>query len=198
MAEVRVIREGHWRWIQRPTLVDVTCTTTLVLSGSSRILVDLPNVGEEKELIEALAAQGLKPDDIDIVVLTHFHPDHSGCSSLFTRAEFVAHHTRWRGARHERWPQERLDLTDDVYVLKTPGHTDSDCSVIAKGSQGVVAVAGDLWVRSPSDPRILVVHDKAALEGSRRHLIGLAQWIIPGHGPIGTSSEAIAGIPETK
>lgn len=192
MATLKVIREGRWKWIEKPRSVDVTCTTTLIEDGGHRILVDLPNAGEEKDLLIALAAHGVAPESVDIVVFTHFHPDHTGCASLFPQAEFVSHHTSARGATHVRWTDEAMPLTDDVYVLKTPGHTDSDCSVIVNAEEGVVAVAGDLWVRSPSDPRLAVVHDRDALAASRRRLIGLAQWIVPGHGPMGPSSEAKA------
>lgn len=191
-ARLQVIREGRWKWIEKPRSVDVTSTTTLVEDGGHRIVVDLPNAGEEKDLLAALAARGIAPESVDIVVFTHFHPDHTGCASLFPRAEFVSHHARARGATHVRWTDEALALTDDVYVLKTPGHTDCDCSVIVNTNDGVVAVAGDLWVRSPSDPRLAVVHDKEMLVASRRRLIGLARWIVPGHGPMGPSSEAKA------
>jgi glyoxylase-like metal-dependent hydrolase (beta-lactamase superfamily II) len=195
MATLKIVREGRWAWIEKPRSVDVTCTTTLIEDGGKRILVDVPNPGEERELLAALAAHGLGPEDVDVVVFTHFHPDHTGCASLFTKAEFVSHHTRGRGATHVRWEEEALPLTDDVYALKTPGHTDSDCSVVVNAEDGVWAVAGDLWVRSPSDPRIKVIHDKAALEASRKRLIGLADRIVPGHGPAGPSSEAAWQIP---
>ncbi len=189
-ASVRVIREGWWRWIEKPVSVDVSCTTTYIEDGAHRIIVDTPNAGEEREFLEAMRAQAIDPAAIDIVVVTHFHPDHVGCLNLFPNAEYVSHHTRWRGAKHRRWEDEALPLTDDVYILKTPGHSEADCSVIASTAEGVVACAGDLWVRSPSDPRILVVRDQALLEASRKRLIGLSKWIIPGHGPMGPSEKA--------
>ena len=192
MAEVRVIREGWWRWIEKRVSVDVTCTTTLITSGDRRILVDVPNAGEEEAMLAALSACGLKAEDIDTVVVTHFHPDHVGCLSLFTKAKFISAHTVWRGAKYTRWDDEKLALTDDVYVLKTPGHSEHDCSVLAETEAGVIAAVGDLWVRSPSDPRILVVADAEKMKKSRARLIGLATQIIPGHGPMTPSSQAVA------
>lgn len=190
MAEVRVIREGWWRWIERGRSADASCTTTLIEAGGRRILVDVPNAGEERELLEALAAAGLKPEDIDLVAVTHLHPDHVGCLSLFPRAEFVGAHTRWRGSKHVHWAEAEMALAEGVRVVKTRGHSEQDCAVLAQTNDGIVAMVGDLWVRSPADPRILVVADRAKLEESRRTVAAAAKWIVPGHGPMAPSSEA--------
>ncbi len=195
MAALKVIREGWWRWIERGVSVDVTCTTTYIEDGGHRIIVDAANAGEEKSLREALAAHDIDPLKIDFAVVTHFHPDHVGNLHLFPNAEYVGYRTRWRANVHRRWEEEALTLTDDVYVLKTPGHSEHDCSVIVNTEEGIVACAGDLWVRGCDDPRLLVVHDKKALEESRRRLAGLARWIIPGHGPMKPAASAKIELP---
>ncbi|HJV32749.1 MAG TPA: MBL fold metallo-hydrolase [Patescibacteria group bacterium] len=197
MAEVRLIREGWWRWIERGVRFDVSCTSTYVEDGNHRIVVDVGNAGEEEAYLAALKDAGVDPLKVDVVVLTHFHPDHNGLLHLFPNAEYVAAGTRWKGSIHAHWHDEALPITDDVYVLKVAGHSDADCAVVANTARGVVAMAGDLWVRSPSDPRLKVVRDKDALESSRRRLMGLAAWIVPGHGPMGAASEAVAELPET-
>lgn len=190
MATFKIIREGWWRWIDRGVRFDVTCTSTYIEDGHHRIVVDVPNAGEEADFLAALAKASIDPLKVDLVVLTHFHPDHAGCLNVFPNAEYLSAGSRWKGSIHARWDDESLPLSDDVYVLKTPGHSGHDCSIIVNAAEGVIAIAGDLWVRSPSDPRLLVVHDKAALEASRQRLIGLADFIIPGHGPMGPSNEA--------
>ncbi len=195
MAEVRLIREGWWRWIERGVRFDVACTSTYIEDGGKRIVVDVANAGEEEAYLAALEAAGVDRMKVDVVVLTHFHPDHSGLLHLFPNAEYVAASSRWKGSIHARWEDEALPITDDVYVLRTAGHSDHDCAVVANAFDGVIAMAGDLWVRSPSDPRLAVFIDKDAVEASRRRLIGLSAWIVPGHGPMGRSSEAIAELP---
>lgn len=188
-AEVRVVREGFFRWLEKRIEADVTCTSTYIEDGGKRIFVDVPNDGEEDEFLKTLALAGLDPKSIDIVVVTHGHPDHSGCLQLFPNAEYVAAGVRWRGSRHRYWKEEALPLTDDVYVLKTPGHTDDSCSVIANTDNGVVAAVGDLWW-SLGDPKLLVVSDKAALAESRRRVLALADFIIPGHEGMRPASQA--------
>lgn len=188
-AKVRVIREGHFRWNERYVESDVTCTTTLIEDGGKRIIVDTPNAGEEEDFLRALADADVDPHDVDLVVVTHHHPDHVGCLHLFPRAEYVSSHTRWRGAVHRYWKGESLPLTDDVHLLKTPGHTPDSCSVVASTAHGTVAAVGDLWW-SLDDPKLLVVSDPDALKASRERILRLADMIIPGHEGMRPASDA--------
>jgi glyoxylase-like metal-dependent hydrolase (beta-lactamase superfamily II) len=50
-----------------------------------------PLMSAEETLLPSLACVGLGPDDIDIVVNSHFHPDHCGCNQFFKRATIMAH-----------------------------------------------------------------------------------------------------------
>jgi len=189
-ANVKVIREGYFRWIEKTVVSDVTCTTTLIEDGRKKIIVDVPNVGEEDVFLDALARAGVSPEDVDIVVVTHSHPDHNGCLHLFPRATYIGYGVKWRGAEHVYWHEEALPLTDDVYVLKTPGHTPDSCSVIINTEEGIIAVVGDMWW-SLSDPKLLVVSDSDALKLHRKKIVSLADRIIPGHAGIGDSDCAI-------
>ena len=72
----------------------------LVQTGDSKhILIDsgLPEIMPEgesdfengKDVIEQLASIGLKPDDIDTVISTHYDGDHAGRHAAFTKAHYV-------------------------------------------------------------------------------------------------------------
>jgi glyoxylase-like metal-dependent hydrolase (beta-lactamase superfamily II) len=61
-------------------------------------------IGHAGDLPEKLRAQGLQPDEIDFVVLTHLHPDHIGWNvqavdgvsrPTFSRARYVVHRADW-------------------------------------------------------------------------------------------------------
>ncbi len=63
-----------------PDYVDVPYTPFLVVAGNRRVLMDTglgefggPTTGK---LLENLAAAGFKPDDIDTVLVSHYHGDH--------------------------------------------------------------------------------------------------------------------------
>ncbi len=80
------------------------CTCLLVDMGTQRILVDAgagdldPGTGR---LVENLASAGVAPSDIDVVILTHGHPDHIGGlidragSPVFPAARVLLSRSEW-------------------------------------------------------------------------------------------------------
>jgi glyoxylase-like metal-dependent hydrolase (beta-lactamase superfamily II) len=65
--------------------------------GLARLMAPIMRPGDH--VLSGLAAVGLKPDDIDIVVNSHLHPDHCGCNAYFTKATFIAHENELAAAR---------------------------------------------------------------------------------------------------
>ena len=74
-------------------------TPVLVNTGKELVLFDSGNADgrgpTRGHLIKALASAGIKPEQIDIVVLTHYHPDHIGGliskgKPRFPKARYVA------------------------------------------------------------------------------------------------------------
>ncbi len=102
-----------------------------------------------KTLLEQLATIGLKPDDIDMVISTHYDFDHSGNHAAFKKAKYVVQRThhehapgnpRYAETRSE-WdqPMERIQLVDgDTEVLpgleliETSGHVPGHQSVLLR------------------------------------------------------------------
>ena len=52
-------------------------TPTIINTGAELILFDT-GLGENGNIIGALSAAGYTPDQVDVVVITHMHPDHIG------------------------------------------------------------------------------------------------------------------------
>ena len=85
----------------------------VVDTGEHRVLVDTgadgldPNTGK---LVQNLRAEGIAPEDIDTVILTHGHPDHIGGNAdaegkpVFPNARFVM----WKG-EWEFWTSEQAE-----------------------------------------------------------------------------------------
>lgn len=102
-----------------------------------------------RDVIEQLASIGLKPDDIDIVISTHYDLDHAGRHAAFTKAHYVvqrAHHLdalnnpRFTAIRSQ-WdqPVERIRLVDGdtellpgLELIETSGHVPGHQSVLVR------------------------------------------------------------------
>jgi glyoxylase-like metal-dependent hydrolase (beta-lactamase superfamily II) len=114
-------------------LVRAPCQALLVRTADKRVLVDagygdLPRrfEGEGHQLIENLQAEGVAPEDVDLVIMSHAHPDHAGGlihdgRPVFTRARHLVCRTEW-----EFWtggepaepglPAQLADLAKEVLV----------------------------------------------------------------------------------
>lgn len=90
--------------------------TVLVETGMGNKLSDrmIKFYGQPAKLLENLAAGGVAPEDIDIVINSHLHFDHCGWNTVrdkhgkivptFPRAKYYAPEGEWQYARH---PSER-------------------------------------------------------------------------------------------
>ena len=132
----------------------------LVQTGDGKnILIDsgLPEIIPEGEsefengqdVIEQLASIGVKPDDIDTVISTHYDGDHAGRHAAFTKAHYVVqrvHHVdaasnpRYAAIRPQ-WdqPMERIRLVDGdtellpgLELIETSGHVPGHQSVLVR------------------------------------------------------------------
>jgi N-acyl homoserine lactone hydrolase len=80
---------------QGNVLFDTGCHPSVVEHGEERwgslTKVMTPVMRAEDTLLPSLACVGVDPDDIDIVVNSHFHPDHCGCNQFFKKATIMVH-----------------------------------------------------------------------------------------------------------
>ena len=80
---------------QGNVLFDTGCHPSVIEHGEERwgslMKVMTPVMRAEETLLPSLACVGVNPDDIDIVVNSHFHPDHCGCNAFFKKATIMVH-----------------------------------------------------------------------------------------------------------
>lgn len=161
------------------TLEMVLVCYLLETTDGKRILIDsgfpadvpkppeAPRAKGEKNVLDHLAALGLCPEDIDMVIATHFDVDHAGFHGSFSKAEFIVQrehynlarggHPRFAPARaHWDHPDLRYRLVDgDVEVL--PGLTLLETSGHAPGHQSVL-------LRLPQTGPVLLAIDAVMLK----------------------------------
>jgi glyoxylase-like metal-dependent hydrolase (beta-lactamase superfamily II) len=189
MAKVKILIEGYVR--EENGTEFASSTTTLIQEVDLNIIVD---PGMNRELLsEALRKENLSPDEINYVILTHYHLDHSLLAGVFEKAKILDDSDiySWDGKIESHGG--KVPGTD-IKIIKTPGHDMFHCSVLVLTEDlGKVVIVGDVfWWRDnekqKTDKESLINHkdpyvkNEEALINSRKKVLDIADYIIPGHG----------------
>lgn len=123
-----------------------------------------PIFSPDQTVIIELKRLSLSPDDIDIVICSHLHPDHCGCNEHFRRATIFCHAAEVEAARatgaeqqgylSREWNQpggfrtfdNEHDLFGDerIVLVPMPGHTPGlTVARVALDRDGVFVLASD-------------------------------------------------------
>lgn len=124
----------------------------------------------EQELVAQLARAGVKPEEIEIVILTHLHWDHVGDVTKFPNAEFIVSEEELRFAlapppclysayealqlgmmpeflkvieRIRTVDMKEKEIVEGVRVIPLPGHTPGCIGVLVETEKGPYVIAGD-------------------------------------------------------
>ncbi len=122
----------------------VRSTCTLVRDGDLVAVVDPGLAPSQASILDPLRALGLEPGDVNAVVLSHHHPDHTVNTALFADAAVHDHWAVYRGDQWETRECEGCCLSASVQLLRTPGHAAEELSTVIATPDGV-AVATHLW-----------------------------------------------------
>ena len=169
MAKVKVIKKGYLRILGG--IVAGGSSTVTLIDSDKKIIVDTGVSKDKKDIISRLKKEGLEPKDIDIVINTHPHGDHTGLNNLFENAVVFEN-------------DDLVKICNDVEMIHTPGHTPNCYSVIVKTDQGTVAIVGDLIAlendlvtgRKPHS------YDFELQKKNREKIVEITDYIICGHG----------------
>lgn len=116
----------------------------------------------DQTLKAQLQRHDIKPEDITIVVNTHLHFDHCGNNALFPKAKFYVQAEELRYAyAPDRFQKAayireffdanldyvpvsgRYQLTEDIILIPTPGHSIGHQSVLIRGEKRNYVYCGD-------------------------------------------------------
>jgi N-acyl homoserine lactone hydrolase len=157
-----------------------------------------PKSEQEKNVLEHLADLGLGPDNIDLLICTHFDVDHAGYHDAFSRAELIVQRTHYTLARsgHKRFSAARphwdhpslhyrlidgdIELLPGLTLIETSGHAPGHQSVLVDLPQiGKVLLAIDAVVMerlfTPERKRWPTDDDEEQLRASTRKLLDLVE-----------------------
>jgi glyoxylase-like metal-dependent hydrolase (beta-lactamase superfamily II) len=171
-----------------------TGAVTLVKSDARCLLVDTGGRGTWHRLERLLNDHDLSPKDIDTVVLTHLHLDHSFNVCRFPRAIVLAWNHDWRETGTLRLLElERVSPLPGVRLIRTPGHAPEHLSVVVAMDDGTTTViAGDAIEPgyNPAMPPTSFCCDAQLYRESADRILAIADDVIPGHGAPFTTRKA--------
>jgi len=191
MAKVKVLVEGFTTADAKVLLGhEKTCPTiSLVVDGDIVMVVDPGALDNQKVLVDALAKEGYNVSDVNMVCITHSHVDHYMNVGMFPKAKVLEYFGLWTGGRVEDWQEQ---FSDNIQILKTPGHDYSGITLFVKTNDGVVAICGDVFWKANQPEFDMYASDQKALAHSRRLVVEMSQWIVPGHGGMYKTNKALA------
>lgn len=179
--------QPHSQWLNERGLLSFGIRSFLIRTANGPLtLVDTGIGGRERtpepgglrfrpgRLLEALAENGVRPDEVDLVLITHLHIDHVGWNTIdrsgrreltFPRARYAVQRREW-----DYWTQPerasaphiqdcvlplqhsgQLDLFDaehsltpELTAISTPGHTPGHCSVVLVSDGQRAVITGDV------------------------------------------------------
>ncbi|MCE7980872.1 MAG: MBL fold metallo-hydrolase [Caldilinea sp. CFX5] len=187
-------------------------SSSTLIRGKKTILVD-PNaahVGFYGMLRARLAEFDLQPSDIDLVVNTHCHHDHTASNFVVRDKPLVLGEHELETAHATYWPQYveanftgimsevqvineaagLVALDDGVWALHTKGHTPGSISLLVEAEQGRVAIVGDLTMTRDEYFLRKFSHwyspeQVAQLNASLDRVVAWQpEWVVPGHDQI--------------
>ena len=182
------------------------CAVTLI-RGERITLVDVGYQARRVLIVERLAERGLTLGDIDRVVLTHGHWDHTLNALMFPNAEIVLSRDEYDYVQHID-PQDPAtplytpdilararklttvtdgeELEAGVRVMAVPGHTPGSLAVLVETPDGIAGLVGDALpsrnaAMAPVPSAGQVFFDEEAAERSARRIIDTCRVVYPGH-----------------
>lgn len=182
MATVKILLEGY---VSTESNGRSCSTITLVQDNNINMVVDPGTLADPELLINALKENNLTINDINIVCITHSHMDHYRNIGLFNKAKALDF---WGWWENDTWTEYK-EVSKDIQILNTPGHSKDSITLLVKTDKGTIAICGDVFWKKDYPKHDKYAEDEQQLNKSRKLVLEKADFIIPGHGKMYSPGE---------
>ncbi len=165
-------------------LKEAHSTSTMIRAGDSIIVVDTSSKYMRPALKSSFKDLGIFMKDVDTVILTHCHDDHTGNLDLFPNAEIYVHDGGEDFDIDANIVEGDMQLCNGVRLVHTPGHTMDSMSVFVE-SDRTYAIVGDAIPLEDNYLKMVppgICVDKELAMQSINTITNFADVIVPGHG----------------
>jgi glyoxylase-like metal-dependent hydrolase (beta-lactamase superfamily II) len=188
--KVTVLVEGHVKAIEGRQLIpgmsdegarQVASTVTLIQGETATVVADPGMVTDRALIVDGLKKAGVSPEDVTHVFISHHHPDHTVNIALFPNAEVVDFWAQYKG---DLWYDhaDGYEIAPGIKVLRTPGHTEEDASLMVETTEGIYVLTHLWWLPDMTPEQDPLASSQDQLDAHRKKVLAIADWIIPGHG----------------
>ncbi|MBU0761921.1 MAG: MBL fold metallo-hydrolase, partial [Candidatus Altiarchaeota archaeon] len=112
---------------------NICCSVVLIRCCGHNIVVDPGGPDYSKKVLKKISQLKVKPEDVDIIVNTHYHLDHVYNNFIFPKAKIYSGSSIWAPGPNnqvEMFPNIEDAPIPCVKLIKTPGHMDKHISVV--------------------------------------------------------------------
>ncbi len=169
-----------------------------------KILFDTAGAGRRSDIRRCLLEHGAKAEEIDILVLSHFHEDHVYNFDFFINAKILLHakEAEWVEGNPDAWAvpkplypalvatgrleliHEDKEIAPGVSTLFTPGHTPGGMSLVLRDPElPVTVVSGDAVknLAELASGSVAMSWNNSISAESIAKIKEIAEVVIPGH-----------------
>ncbi len=185
MIQLDILVVGYLEQGEDHSILKADSTSVLIRTPKHNIVVDTSTKYMRPFLKTSFKQIGVFVKDVDIVVLTHTHDDHTGNLDMFPKAKVYVHSGSDKTYNNMIVVEDEVfDLCEGVKLVHTPGHCDEEMSVFVEADRKYV-IAGDAIplednLRLNVPPRLN--NDPELALQSIKKIRDYADVIVPGHG----------------
>jgi glyoxylase-like metal-dependent hydrolase (beta-lactamase superfamily II) len=174
------------------------CNIVLIEADSKYIIFDPGHYGNREYLLRELNSSGLKPSDIDYVIVSHLHYDHAINALLFRNAKVIVSEAERNYAMNQandpyiadfllQVLSDKLILVHDndelhgIKFVELPGHTRGTMGVLLDDGTAIVGDAIKYVDDAVRRKTSFAYYNLDEANKSIVKILSLARLIIPGH-----------------